>query len=196
MNVEVLVEAARRGDRWAGPALVTLITPMLATYAGELGPDLTTYERETAIETAVLRSVERLDRFDPERGTFPSWVRGFLRYAVSDVRRKKQGVSEQLVADIPIGSVEDRESDVEVENSPASLLGWELLRLSVTDQVIIALRDFEQLSYESCAERIGGGVTAGACRVRHLRALRRLERLLQDNPVYQQLVQGDQDVRR
>lgn len=189
MDLEKLLAAVRDGESWAGPALVTLLMPMLLRYAEEIGNDLSSAEREEAVERAVIRSVDRIERYDPTRASFPSWVRGFLRFAVADCRREKGYISE-----VPLDETVESESDspavVPDTEEATNGLTWPLLQLDVTDQVIIALRDFEGLTYAQCAERIGGGVTAGACRVRHFRAVKRLRNLLALDPDYQQYFEG------
>jgi RNA polymerase sigma factor (sigma-70 family) len=186
MDLDKLLRAAQLGERWAGPALVTLLMPTLIRYAEDIGEDLSSADREIAVEQAILRAVEKLERFDGTKATFPTWVRGFLRHSVLDIRRKVGSSS-------PISELGNRsEQSREIENAETevkSALTWSLLELSVTDQVIISLRDFEGLTYFQCAERIGGGVSESACRVRHHRALDRLETLLRSNPLYNKLFQ-------
>jgi RNA polymerase sigma factor (sigma-70 family) len=187
MDLERLLHAARRGDRWAGPALVTLLMPMLMQYAREIGQDLAPSHQEQSVERAVLRAVERLDRYAPEISSFPSWVRGFLRHAIADVRRSQLGYAEQLVNEVPDFRTSGEVWPADDDSNSTDNLVWSLLELSVGDQIMIALRDFEGLTYIQCAERIGGGVTAGACRVRHFRALRRLKELLRADSKYDDL---------
>lgn len=176
------VEAAQRGDDWAGPALVTLLLPTLMGYVKEIGRDLSTADQEQAIERAVLRSVDRIDQYDPSRAQFSTWVRGALRYAVLDILREKGGTADELVAELPhwLEAPPGESSD----GAPSEALTWSLLKLSVPDQIIISLRDFENLSYSEIAKRLGGGVTEGACRVRHHRALARLKTHLGSHPDY------------
>lgn len=191
MDLKRLLAALQDGESWAGPALVTLLMPMLMRYATDLGSDLSEAEREAAVEAAVLGSVDNIERFDPARASFPSWVRGFLRYAIADCRRKKAGYVEvSLEEGRDIAAADSLDAN---GSETTSGLTWPLLQLSVMDQVIIALRDFEGLSYEACAERIGGGVNPGACRVRHHRALKRLRELLSNHSEYQPYFERTKD---
>lgn len=189
MDIEELIAAVRSGEAWVGPALVTLLLPMLTSYAAEIGSDLSESDREQAIEKAVLRAVDRVEKYDSSKASFATWVRGFLRFTVADARRNRQGRH-----DVPLdmaGEVADSPSDLGAGDTESALT-WPLLQLSVTDQVIIALRDFEELPYEACARRIGEGVSAGACRVRHLRALKRLRQILDNDPEFQHFLEGDE----
>lgn len=172
-----LLQAAREGEDWAGPSIVTLLMPMLVEYVKEVGRHLPSADQELAVEDAVLRSLKNLDRYDAERAQFTTWVRGYLRFAVADITRKKGGAVEELRDEMPSWLESPLQSEPSDDTSSEGLT-WALWDLSITDQVIIALRDFEGLNYSECASRIGGGVTEGACRVRHFRALERLgERL-------------------
>ena len=186
MNVDELLKAARSGESWAGLALVTLLMPTMLSYAQSIAGDLSAADQEDAVERAIVRSVDRIDRYNPERASFPTWVRGYVRYAIADIRRAKGGDVELDEACLPPW-LEAEDGEPSDESSPSEGLTWPLLELSITDQVIIALRDFEGLSYAECARRIGGNVTEGGCRVRHHRALSRLRALLQFDPNYEHL---------
>jgi RNA polymerase sigma factor (sigma-70 family) len=192
MDDERLLDAVKRGEAWSGPAMVTALLPGLLGYAETIAGDMSPAAQEEAIERAVLKAVDRIDRFDPTKGTFPGWVRGFLRHEIGDLRRRGGTATAEVVAAVP----EDPSSSgdpSEASEQETHDLTWALLRLSVSDQVIIALRDFEGLSYAQCAERIGGGVTDTACRVRHFRALRRLAQELEQDPTFEHLTEAGND---
>lgn len=180
-----LLAAARDGEDWAGPALVTFLLPMLMGYVKEIGSDLSPTDQELAVERAILRSVDRIERFDPSRSQFTTWVRGALRFAVLDIREKGGPL---LVDELPYW-LETPSPEPSSDQASQEVLSWSLLQLSVADQIIISLRDFENLTYEQCAERIGGGVSAGACRVRHFRALKRLKETLLTMPEFAHLAE-------
>lgn len=192
MDLDELLEAAREGEGWAGLAIVTQLMPTLLRYAEGIASDLSSADHEEAVERAIIRSVDSIERFDPTRATFPTWVRGYVRYAISDIRRAKGGEVTLDEAELPPWMDEIGSGAPSGESSPPEGLTWPLLELPVTDQVIIALRDFEQLTYQQCAEHIGGGVTEGACRVRHHRALGRLRAILESDPTYQHLTGASQ----
>lgn len=190
MDLEELLKAARAGESWAGLALVTQLMPMLVKYVEGFASDLSQSEQEMAVETAILRSVKSIDRYDPERASFPTWVRGTVRFAVLDIRRKKDGITEVPLTAVHLPTWLEAPPNLAPDGELSEGVTWSLLELSVTDQVIIALRDFEELSYSECAARIGGGVTAAACRVRHHRALGRLRDVLASDPNYKHLLEN------
>ena len=170
MDPDDIIRALKDGSRWAAPAMVTVVGPVLCGYAATIAPDLLPSDHELAAESAILRGVSRVDSFDRGRGTFEGWLRPFVRHALADIRRERGLRTIPLPDDIaePTSEVGDPTAAAE-----AAAINVALVSLSDTDRLIITLRDYEHLDYDGCAERIGG-VSAAACRVRHHRALRRL----------------------
>ena len=180
---EDLVAALNDGARWAGPALVSVHTPPMEGYAAKIAPDLSQVEREIAVDKALNRAIANIHTFNPERGALGAWLRGCVRNAISDARAAKRTV-DPLDENIP-------EPFIEPDGDPRRVheIEFELLKLSEQDQLIIGLRDYDQLTYDQIADVIGG-VTAGACRVRHHRAIARLRGLLDENPVFAKYTEG------
>src|ERR1700733_2910212 len=87
MDIGRLIEQLKAGDDTAGPVLVSILAPRLLGYAEMIANDLPLADREQAVEQAIETAIRRIDRYDPNRGTFPGWVRPFVRHAVSDWRR-------------------------------------------------------------------------------------------------------------
>lgn len=171
MDPDDIIAALRDGSRWAEPALITIVGPVLLGFAQVTATDLTPADHEAAVETAVLTAVRKIDKFDRRRGTFASWLRPFVAHALADIRRSGRGTPAPLPDDLP-------ETNPPADDDPSTkaavvALEQALNSLSETDRLIITLRDIEGLSYLACAQRIGG-VSDAACRVRHLRAIRRL----------------------
>lgn len=168
MDPDDLIMAIKDGSRWATPAMVTIVSPLLLGYAGAVAPDLSPADHEAAVEAAILRGVRKVDKFDRQRGTFGGWLRPFVRHALNDIRREQGSTTAPFLDDFPEPSpslAEDPSAAAEAAAIQAALAS-----LSATDRLIITLRDYEHLDYDGCAERIGG-VSAAACRVRHHRAV-------------------------
>lgn len=188
MDPDDIIRALRHGAKWGDQAMVTIVAPVLMGYAVSVAPDLSPTDREQAVETAILRGVSKLDQFDRRRGTFTGWLRPFVRNAINDIRRDQPGSPTLLPDDIELPP-EDVENPTAVAEAQA--IRTALAALSDTDRLIITLRDYEHLDYESCAERIGG-VSAAACRVRHLRAVRRLRDAAKGQPALEKYFPEDQ----
>lgn len=179
MDPDDIITAFRSGSRWAEPALVTVVGPVLLGYAKAVATDLNPADHEAAVEAAVLTGVRKIDKFDRSRGTFAAWLRPFVTYALADIRRNGRGAPATLPDDLPERTnpgAPDAAREVELDALSAALGS-----LAETDRLIISLRDVEGLSYQACAERIGD-VSDAACRVRHFRAIRRLADAARDQP--------------
>jgi RNA polymerase sigma factor (sigma-70 family) len=174
-----LVDALREGKPWAAHALVTTVAPVLMGYAALVGGGLSSTDHEMAVEAAIARAVRKIEKYDPSRGSFAGWLRPFVRHALEDIRRA--GSAASLPEDYELAPYDDRPDDNAATQRERAAIRRAVAKLSTTDQLILQLRETERLSHEQCAERIGG-VTAGACRVRHFRALRRLADASRDQP--------------
>lgn len=120
---------------------------------------------------------ERIQSYSGPLGSFGAWLRPFVRHELGDLRRQRIDPADlELVYVQPPTKEETRDKD-------SDELGCLLLQLPLTDQLIIALRDYEGLTYAQCAERLGN-VSAGACRVRHHRAVQRLRALALQDPAF------------
>lgn len=182
MDIDKLMAALRNGEPWAGAALVTVMAPMLMSHAQRVGADLGTADQELAVEKALDTAVRKIDKYDETRAGPGAWLRPFVTHAIADIRRsapKTAALEPELLPDWP---PDDTPPSAEAEG-----LGWLIRELSESDQVILRLRDVENLEYAEIAERIGG-VTEGACRVRHHRAVRRLAELARASGDYDALL--------
>jgi RNA polymerase sigma-70 factor, ECF subfamily len=176
MNDDDLVRQLREGDDRAAAFLVSLHAPRLFGYARAIAPDLSDTDRQFVCDIAVETAVRRIDRFDGERGTLERWLRPFVRHAVQDWRGTNEHLSE-LPAE-PLSSTTSESTDPARELA-RQRVAEAISELSVTDQLIIGLRDQEQLTYLEIATRLG--VSEAACRQRHLRAVRRLAQAIDED---------------
>lgn len=185
MDLDKLMIAVRDGEPWAGPALVTVLGPTLMTHAARVGSDLSTADQELAVENAIERGINKIDRYDPTRAGPGAWLRQYVTYAVADLRRDRPTTTSGFDLDAV-------EEPPDPTNEPAAhpeaqRLAWLIRELRETDQLILRLRDYEQLDYATIAERIGN-VTPEACRVRHHRAVKRLAELARNSGDFDALV--------
>lgn len=182
MDIDKLISALRSGEPWAGAALVTVMGPMLMSYAQRVGADLGTVDQEFAVETALETALRKIDKYDETRGGPGAWLRPFVTHAVADIRR-----SHPKTTAVELDSLAEPPTDNATSRPEATRLGWLVRELSETDQVILRLRHVENLDYAEIADRIGG-VTPGACRVRHHRAVRHLTELARASGDYDTLL--------
>jgi RNA polymerase sigma factor (sigma-70 family) len=178
---ENLLEAARSGETAAGPMLVSQYAPGLVKYIQLIAPGRGLAEIEEVAEVAIERAVARIHSFDPSRASFTGWIRGFARTVLKEAtaRSIRTVPIDNLVLAAPEAD-KPRSVDEGDWDAAEAALATAVASLGDTDQLILALRINEELPYEAIAEQLG--VSAGACRVRYLRALRRLRDAAQDVP--------------
>lgn len=176
-----LLEAAKDGDPAAGPMLVSQFGPALVTYLQGIAPNRGLVDVEELAQIAIERAVARIHQFDPPRATFAGWLRGFARTVLLEASSTRP--STISIDNLALASPESErpaEIDEAAEVAASAALTTVIAGLAETDQLIIALRINEQLPYEAIAQKLG--VAVGACRVRYLRAVRRLRESAQDVP--------------
>jgi RNA polymerase sigma-70 factor (ECF subfamily) len=183
--LDELLSRLQNGDENAGAFLVSLVAPSLHGYARATAGDLSDTDRERICELALERAVRKIDRFDPTKGSFLRWLRTFVRHEAGNWRRSNHALDE-LDEDAVASEVEP-EQPAEWRAAVAAV-ERAVHELSHTDQLIIALRDREGLSYADIASRVGAN--EDACRQRHLRALRRLKRIAESDPELQRFKEG------
>jgi RNA polymerase sigma factor (sigma-70 family) len=178
---ENILEAARSGETAAGPMLVSQYAPGLVKYIQLIAPGRGLTEVEEVAEIAIERAVARIQSFDPSRASFTGWLRGFARTVLKEAsgRAIRTVPIDTLVLAAPVAD-EPRQVDEGDQHAAEAALATVVASLGDTDQLILALRINEELPYESIAQQLE--VSAGACRVRYLRALRRLREAAKDVP--------------
>lgn len=185
MDDEELIRAVRNGHDYAGPFLVSLYAPKILGQVRNVAGDLGDSACELICENAVERAIRAIDKFDPSRGSFISWVRAMVRFAASDYRRADERTR-------PLGDLDifqaPPENFREISDDVRMALTTAVRTLSDGDQAILALIDVEGLSASTAAMHLG--ITHAAARQRHSRARRRLAAAASSNSVLIAFVEG------
>jgi RNA polymerase sigma factor (sigma-70 family) len=147
----------------------------------------TGYAEDLAIECAE-DIVLAIDGYESRPGSkFFSWCMIIARNKVTDWRRGRRGPGNTSPNDATISP--DRGSDAQSKDDSAGgvaeTVNWAMRQLSEEDREIIQLRHFESANTD---REIAAflGISPGAVRVRHHRAIHRLEQLLRSNPQVQE----------
>ena len=190
MDITRLIQQLKAGDDTAGPILVSVLAPRLLGYAELIAGDLPLADREQAVEQAIETAVRRIDRYDPSKGTFPGWVRAFVRHTVGDWRRRHpDGAPTSLdqVGEPPAHEIDD----IEDQGSPRASAALAALVLTApeADQLILRLRYEENLLHAQIAQQLG--VSEAACRKRLERALERLRARAVNDPDLNPKLEGE-----
>jgi len=117
----------------------------------------------------------KVGQYRAEKGNFEAWIFTLARHYLIDWWRHQHPdaqISDDLL-DIPLP-----EEAVQPNFEVVSAITQALERLSDKDQEIIRLKDMgAETSFDDVGRQLG--INTGAARVRHLRALERLEKLLE-----------------
>ncbi len=191
-DTEDLIERARRGEDLARQGLLARYRRRLrAMIAARLDRRLWGRLDPSDVVQDVLIVASRAMTGYLKRPALPfgSWLRQFAGDRLVDLHRKHVRAGRRSVAlevpprhDIGLGEGEmapwdDRGPHREMEQGELrAALQDAMTRLSSSDRELLTLRHLEQRTTREAAEVLG--ISEGALRVRHVRALRRLRELL------------------
>lgn len=185
MNPELsnnIVFAARQGDEAACRTIVeALHRPVIATIFRFLG---TGYRREVEdlAQEVFLKVFRALDKFDPSRAKFTTWVYTFVRNHCIDVlkRRRVSTTSLSPKPDEPPRDFADRRELPPAQDAENQELGRRigeaLATLGEDQRMVFILREYESLDYREIAEITG--VNEGTVKSRLFRAKESLRQQL------------------
>lgn len=170
-----LIQQVLAGDRAAGPMLVNALVGRLDSYAASIAPDLSQVERETAVELAVTKVVDRIDRYDPTKATLPTWARRFVLNEINEIRRSPREVPTDP-AHMPISFHLRPEADDPDQPLDPKYLALEtlVLQLPAADSTLLELHIHDRLTFPEIAEKLGPPANSDALRQRYRRLKRRL----------------------
>ena len=177
------VLAAQQGDQEAARRIVEeLHRPILATIFRFLGPG---WQRdvEDLAQEVFLKIFRAIDRFDPSRAKFTTWVYTFVRNHCYDVlkRRRVPTTSMHAVADGEPGrDYPDRRELQPTQDAENTELGRRIAEALATlgedQRMVFILREYEDLDYREIAEITG--VNEGTVKSRLFRAKESLRQQL------------------
>lgn len=178
-----IVLQAQRGDEAACRAIVEgLQRPVIATIFRFLGHG---YRREVEdlAQEVFLKVFRALDKFDPSRAKFTTWVYTFVRNHCFDVLKKRRVKTTSMHAtagDEPARDFADRrelQPTADAENSELGRrIGEALATLGEDQRMVFILREYESLDYREIAAITG--VNEGTVKSRLFRAKESLRQQL------------------
>jgi RNA polymerase sigma factor (sigma-70 family) len=154
MGEEELIAAAADGQAHAGTFLVSVYAPQLLAYARAVAPDLSDADREMICELAIEKAMKKVADYEPDRAPFGSWLRGFVRYTVLDVRRSGAYPTPTPVEDLPL-QAPPLLATPDQPNPRTAELNAAIAALPETDQLYLYLRFWEDLPTKEIADRLG-----------------------------------------
>jgi RNA polymerase sigma-70 factor, ECF subfamily len=138
-----------------------------------------THHKEIAedIASAVfMKALESMKDFDPDKGTFQSWVYQIARNKTIDhYRTKKADVNIDDVWDI--SGDEDPEGDIDTKNRLENIKKY-IKNLESRQRDILIMRIWQQMSYKEISEALD--FSEASCKMAYSRAIKKLR---QDMPL-------------
>ncbi|MCB9878226.1 MAG: sigma-70 family RNA polymerase sigma factor [Planctomycetes bacterium] len=179
-----LVRRAQQGDEAASRAIVeALHRPVIATVYRFLGTGWRR-EIEDLAQEVFLKVFRAIDKFDPTRAKFTTWVYTFVRNHCFDVLKKRRLKTSSLHAvddDERQRDFADRREllpDQDSENQELGRrIGEALATLGEDQRMVFILREYESLDYREIAAITG--VNEGTVKSRLFRAKESLRKQLQ-----------------
>jgi RNA polymerase sigma-70 factor, ECF subfamily len=140
-------------------------------------------DAEDVTQDSLLKAIDALDSFDPEKGTFLNWLIGIARHKSLDRIRSLQRVHGLDVAEDVLSRLvdADRLEDIVVEAELRAHLSELLDQLSERQRTIVYLHHYRGLPYEQIFPRVGL-TSADSARQYAMRARNKLAQLLLRDP--------------
>jgi RNA polymerase sigma-70 factor (ECF subfamily) len=171
-----LVAKARSGDGDANRAIVEgLHRPVIATIFRFLGHG---YRREVEdlAQEVFLKVFRAIDKFDPSRAKFTTWVYTFVRNHCFDVLKKRRIKTTSMHAlgpdatDLDFPDRRELQPTEHLENTELGRrIGEALATLGEDQRMVFILREYESLDYREIASITGvneGTVKSRLCRAK------------------------------
>ncbi|HET9970336.1 MAG TPA: sigma-70 family RNA polymerase sigma factor [Streptosporangiaceae bacterium] len=176
---EDLIQAAEAGQPYAGAFMISLYGSRLLGYCRTIAPDLSDVDREFICERAAENACRKIDEYDPDKGSLPGWLRGFVKYGVLNWRRSA-GIRVPEPVD-ELGLPEPQPApppELSPDDPRLARLAAAVRALPTPQQLLVALRYRENLPTREIAARLG--LSDDAVRQRLSRLTRHLTSQLAD----------------
>lgn len=173
MERQDIPELLKQRDEAGLEALLVHYGPLLRYVAAPILPEGTALE--DCISETALRVWQQIARFDPEKGSFATWLTAICRNTALDALRRSRHSREEPLSE----TMESREPTPEealLRQERQQLLGQALARLRPEDRTLIYRKYYYRQSTRQMAAELG--LTPRAVEGRLYRARTRLQELL------------------
>jgi RNA polymerase sigma-70 factor (ECF subfamily) len=164
-----LIERALAGDEPAARQLHDDHYPAVLRLAYMLLQNL--QDAEDTTQEAFIYAFKNLDRYDPERASFATWLKVIITSRCRDLQRKRRFKWLSLQEWLEAGREPEDETDAHQPDVALELVGmqqmvWEALnQVSRKSRQALILRYFGGLSYPEMAQALGCAVSTAKSRV-------------------------------
>lgn len=178
-QIQALIEQALTGDERATGELHDVHYPAVLRLAYMLLQNL--QDAEDATQEAFLYAFQNLERYDPERASFATWIKVIVTSRCRDLQRRRrfQWLSLQRLVESgrePEDERPDHQPELVLELIGVRRRVWEALKqVPPKSRQALILRYFGELSYREMAQALGCSINTAKSRVVYgHRALARL----------------------
>lgn len=99
MDQEEIIQQIRARDQRGMDGLILHFGPLMRYIIGPILP--ASQDREECLSEAAMRVWEKIDLFDPERGSWTAWLTTLTRNAALNRARRQTGTPDELTPDVP-----------------------------------------------------------------------------------------------
>lgn len=146
-----IIELIRAREEHGARELLTHYGPMLRYIVSPILPD--GQDREECVSEIVMRVWERIESFDPERGSWKAWLTAIARNAALSRARKNRGEAQELTEDIL--SLEPTPEQALLLSERRKALAGALKRLSARDFELFYRKYYYRQSTAQIAAEVG-----------------------------------------
>ncbi len=175
MTDEILVDRAREGERRAYEQLVHRHSDAILNFLLRYMPDRD--DAEDIAQEVFIRAFGNLDRFDPGRGRFRSWLFTIAaNLSINELKRRERAVVREEIATELFLATSGNEQALERSLDVAEILHPALQTLSDPERQVILLSYYHDLTYREIADTLG--IPLGTVKSRMYCGVMRLKKIL------------------
>ena len=174
MQAREIIELIKRRDEKGAALLLRHYAPLMRYI---IAPILQNeQDREECVSEAAMRVWDRIEQFDPSRGSWNAWLTALTRNAALDKARKNKSIvsSEEISGEAP--SAEPTPEELIVKKEREAALREALSRLSVQERALFYRKYYYLQSTAQIASELG--MTERAVEGRLYRLKKRLRKTL------------------
>ena len=151
MHEQEVLALLRAGDERGAEALLRHYAPLMRYIIAPIVTDA--QDREECLSDAALRVWERIETYDPARGTWTAWLTALTRNAALNRARKQVSSGEELSSELPSAEPTPEERLLQQERRQALLSA--LGRLGQKERVLFYRKYYYRQSTAQIAAELG-----------------------------------------
>ncbi len=151
MGEQEIVQQIRARDQRGMEGLLLHFGPLMRYIIGPILPD--PRDREECLSEVAMRVWDKIDRFDPEKGSWTAWLTALTRNAALNRSRGQAGTAGELTQDVP--SPEPGPEETLLRRERLEELRRAMKNLPPGDQALLYRKYYYLQSTEQIARELG-----------------------------------------